>query len=64
MKAYPSSNESIPTGFYTLNESIPQNKSHISELKEHHMCHFFEIETVDKAYFLLSVDFFSGGYKF
>ena len=49
MKAYPSSNESIPTGFYTRNESIPQNKSHILELKENHMCHFFEIETVGKV---------------
>ena len=65
MIVYPISNESsIPTGVYTRNESIPQNKSHISELKEHHMCHFFEIETDDKAYFLLSVDFFSGGYEF
>ena len=64
MKAYSGSNESIPTGFYTRNESIPQNKSHFLELKESHMCHFVEIETVGKVYFLLSVNFFSGGYKF
>ena len=64
MIVYLISNESIPTGFYTRNESIPQNKSHILELKENHMCHFFEIETVGKVYFLLSVNFFSGGYKF
>ena len=53
MKAYP-----------MFIESIPWLKSHILELKENHVCHFFEIETVGKTYFLLSVDFFSGGYKF
>ena len=64
MIAYPISNESIPTGFHTRHKSILQNTSHILELKENHMCHFFEIETVGKVYFLLSVNFFSGGYKF